>query len=420
MYEQKHTLTFVMAGGKGTRLGPLTANDAKPNLSFGGKYRLIDFVMSNLYNSELRKAYVLTQYQARGINEHVNKFWRNMTGREGMYVTESPQETLKGREWFEGTADAISIDLIKKEDPRHVAIFGADHVYMMDIGDMLNKHASGHYDLTISAVEVPYNDAKEFGVFEVDTEGNFIGFEEKSENPKRIPGKDTCLASMGNYIFAKNALVNALNENSETENLDFGKHIIPFMMEKNKDKIQVYNFNQNEIEGIEGESKGYWRDVGTIDSYYVASMELLFPVPKLKLDNVDWPIFEAQGITPPAKCVRGYSTKKGILEDSWMSGGCTISGGTVVNSVLAPFDYVDDNSLIENSLLHHKVRVGHHARINRTIVTSNVIIPPYLEVGYDEELDRRRGFIPEIKGFPSTVRVITRDMNLEEIISNIR
>lgn len=422
MYEQKHTLSFVIAGGRGSRLGPLTENDSKPMLSFGGKYRLIDFVMSNLYNSELKKAYILTQYHAGKLNRHVNKFWGEIAGRDGMYIAQSPQETLEDKSWYEGTANAIAhnLCLIKEENPKHVAIFGADNVYMMDIGDMLNRHAKGRYDLTISALEVPYEVAKGFGVFEVDVNGNFIGFEEKPENPKRIPGKDTCLASMGNYIFEKDSLIGALNENSNLNDLDFGKHIIPYMIDKNKEKIQVYNFNENEIEGIIGESKGYWRDVGTIDSYYNASMELLVPVPKLNLYNDIWPIFSDQGNTPPARTPFGLNGREGSLRNSYITGGCTISGGTVSNSVVGPLTYVDHDAEVFHSVLFDRVKIGDHAKLQRTILGSGVIIPPRAEIGFDEELDRRRGFIPEIKGSPSNIRVITRDMNLEEIISNIR
>jgi len=421
MYEAKDTYTFVIAGGRGSRLGPLTQASAKPMLPFAGKYRLIDYVLSNLYNSGLRKIEVLTQYNAKGLNRYINQFWSNMIGSEGFCLTNSPQETITGKNWYSGTANAIyqNIETIEEENMEHVAIFGADHIYMMDVGHMLIKHHKPGFDLSISALEVPYESAKHFGIFEVDSDGNFLGFEEKPENPKRIPGKDTCLASMGNYIFNKKALLDALYATKDLDKQDFGKHVIPYMIDKNIEKIHVYNFNDNLIKGFTENSRGYWRDVGTIDSYYFSSMELLQPVPPLNLYNNYWSIKSDQGNTAPARTTYGLSGKIGSIANSYVTGGCTISGGALKNSILGPLVYVDDKAQVTESIIFDNVKVLANAQIHKSIIAEGVIIPENFQIGLDDDLDRRRGFIPTISDAPTEIRVVTANMNLAQIMHDI-
>ena len=425
MYEQQKTLSFIIAGGKGTRLGPLIKEDPKPMISFGGKYRLIDFVMSNLFNSKFEKFFVLTQYNTDSLNRHINGFWSKQFGANGFCEAHSPQETLEGREWYEGTAHAIyqNKKKIEKHNPDNVLVFGADHVYLMDVGDMLKKHNEGPnlngdpFDLTISALEVSYEDAKGFGVFEVDENNNFLGFEEKPKDPKRIPGKDTCFASMGNYIFRKDPLLESLEKNKDIKGMDFGKHIIPYLMNKNKnnEKILVYNFSKNEVPGINDYSRGYWADVGTIDAYYYASMEMNSEVPRLHIGNEEWAIITDQDNAPAHRNTVNDGID-GVTKQSYAAGGVIVSGGKVYGSILGSRTYIDRGSSLSGVITFDRVYVGKEAKLEKTIISSGVRIPDGMIIGVDYELDKKRGFIPKIKDAPTDIRVITKAHDLEAIM----
>ena len=390
----RSTIAMVLAGGKGERLSPLTMRRAKPSVAFGGKYKIIDFVLSNLFNSGIRKVYILTHYRAYSLNKHIRESWGKWTGLGEFYVAISPETRNESEEWFKGTADAILqyLRFVEHSDADYVAIFGGDHIYKMDVGQMITSHRMNRADITIAALEVPAEEASRFGVFAVDDDFRVTGFAEKSAEPERIPGRETCFASMGNYIFSTRRLIEVLQEGKKLhEDLDFGKHVIPMMLE-NGDRVFAYNFNDNVIPGMKAEERGYWKDVGTIDSYYEANMDLIHVSPQLNLYNYKWPILTNQGNLPPAKTVFDDDDRRGQNLDSYVSGGCITSGSTVRRSILGPMCRVNSYSLVEDSILFENVNVGRHAKIRRTIIDKNVTIPDGTIIGYDHDEDRRRGY----------------------------
>ena len=390
----RSTIAMVLAGGKGERLSPLTLRRAKPSVAFGGKYKIIDFVLSNLFNSGIRKVYILTQYRAYSLNKHIRESWGRWTGLGEFYVAISPETKSESEEWFKGTADAILqyLRFVESSDADYVAVFGGDHIYKMDINQMIGSHRMNRADITIAALEVPFEEASRFGVFTVDDDYRVMGFAEKPEVPERIPGRETCFASMGNYIFSTKKLIEVLLEGKKLyEDLDFGKHVIPMML-ANGDRVFAYNFNDNVIPGMKAEERGYWKDVGTIESYYEANMDLIKVSPQLNLYNYKWPILTNQGNLPPAKTVFDNEERRGQNLDSYVCGGCVTSGGTVRRSILGPLCRVNSYSLVEDSILFENVNVGRHARIKRAIIDKNVIIPDGTIIGCDHDEDRRRGF----------------------------
>ena len=390
----RSTIAMVLAGGKGERLSPLTLRRAKPSVAFGGKYKIIDFVLSNLFNSGIRKVYILTQYRAYSLNKHIRESWGKWTGLGEFYVAISPETSSESEEWFKGTADAILqyLRFVESSDADYVAVFGGDHIYKMDINQMIGSHRMNRADITIAALEVPFEEASRFGVFTVDDDYRVMGFAEKPEVPERIPGRETCFASMGNYIFSTKKLIEVLLEGKKLyEDLDFGKHVIPMML-ANGDRVFAYNFNDNVIPGMKAEERGYWKDVGTIDSYYEANMDLIKVSPQLNLYNYKWPILTNQGNLPPAKTVFDNEERRGQNLDSYVCGGCVTSGGTVRRSILGPLCRVNSYSLVEDSILFENVNVGRHARIKRAIIDKNVMIPDGTIIGCDHDEDRRRGF----------------------------
>jgi glucose-1-phosphate adenylyltransferase len=390
----RNTIAMVLAGGKGEGLSPLTRRRPIPSVSFGGKYKIIDFVLSNLFNSGIRKVYILTQYRAFSLNKHIRESWGKWTGLGEFYVAISPETSNEREEWFKGTADAILqyLRFVETSDADYVAIFGGDHIYRMDVSQMIDSHRMNGADITIAALEVPVEEAKRFGVFSVDDDLRVVGFTEKPEVPETIPGRDTCFASMGNYIFSTKKLIEVLLKGKKLhEDLDFGKHVIPMML-KNDDRVFTYNFNDNVIPGMTAEERGYWKDVGTIDSYYEANMDLIHVSPQLNLYNYKWPILTNQGNLPPAKTVFDNDDRRGQNIDSYVCGGCITSGSTVRRSILGPRCKVNSFSLIEDSILFENVTVGRHVKIKRTIIDKNVVIPDGCVVGYDPEEDRSRGF----------------------------
>jgi glucose-1-phosphate adenylyltransferase len=390
----RNTIAMVLAGGKGERLSPLTIRRAKPSVMFGGKYKIIDFVLSNLFNSGIKKVYILTQYRAYSLNKHIRESWGKWTGLGEFYVAISPETNSESEEWFKGTADAILqyLRFVESSDADYVAIFGGDHIYKMDISQMIDYHRRNRADLTLAALEVPAEEAKRFGVFSVDDDYRVTAFAEKPSNPQTIPGRDTCFASMGNYIFSTKKLIEVLQEGKKLhEDLDFGKHVIPMML-ANRDKVFAYNFNDNLIPGMRAEEKGYWKDVGTIESYYEANMDLIHISPQLNLYNYKWPILTNQGNLPPAKTVFDQDDRRGLNIDSYVCAGCVTSGGTVKRSILGPRCKVNSYSLVEDSILFENVTIGRGAKIKKAIIDKNITIPDGAEIGYDHDEDTRRGY----------------------------
>ena len=390
----RNTIAMVLAGGKGERLSPLTQRRAKPSVAFGGKYKIIDFVLSNLFNSGIKKVYILTQYRAYSLNKHIRESWGKWTGLGEFYVAISPETSSESEEWFKGTADAILqyLRFVESSDADYVAVFGGDHVYKMDVTQMINAHRMNRADITIAALEVSVEDASRFGVFSVDDDARVLAFNEKPKVPETIPGRETCFASMGNYIFSTKKLIDVLLEGKKQyEDLDFGKHVIPMMLEGG-DRVFAYNFSDNLIPGMKSEERGYWKDVGTIDSYYDANMDLIHVSPQLNLYNDKWPILTNQGNLPPAKTVFDGSDRRGVNLDSYVCAGCITSGGTVRRSILGPLCKVNSYSLVEDSILFENVSVGRHVKIKRAIIDKGVVITDGSTIGYDREADLANGY----------------------------
>lgn len=391
---RRNTIAMVLAGGKGERLSPLTLRKAKPDLPFGGKYKIIDFVLSNLFNSGIKKVYILTQYRAYSLNQHIWHSWGKWTGLGEFFVATSPETSSESEEWFRGTADAILqyLRFVESSDADYVAVFGGDHIYKMDVGQMIAAHRMNRADITIASLEVPVKEARRFGVFSVDNNFWVTAFAEKPSEPETIPGRNTCLASMGNYIFSAKKLIEVLREGKKRyADLDFGKHVIPMMLERG-DKIFAYNFNDNLIQGMKAEERGYWRDVGTIDSYYEANMDLIHVSPRLNLYNYNWPILANQGNFPPAKTVFDDDNRRGVNIDSYVCGGCITSGGTVRRSIIGPLCKINSYSLVEDSILFESVTIGRHAKIKKAIIDENVVIQDGEEIGYNLKEDRQKGY----------------------------
>ena len=386
---------MVLAGGKGERLGPITLHRSKPAVPFGGKYKIIDFVLSNMFNSGIKKVYILTQYHAYSLNKHIKESWAKWTGLGEFYDTISPETDSMSQQWFEGTADAIyqNLRFINYSGSDFVVIFGGDHIYKMDISQMMEYHRRNKADLTVASLEVSPVEATRFGVLSVDEDLRVTSFVEKSETPPLVPGRNTCFASMGNYIFSAKRLVEVLKTGKKRyKDLDFGKHIISMMLEEG-DRVFAYSFFDNYVPGMEANERGYWKDVGTIDSYYEANMDLIKAGPQLNLYNLSWPILTNQGNLPPAKTIFDDEGRRGVNIDSLVCGGCITSGGTVRRSIIGPCCKVNSYASIEDSILFDNVQVGRNAKIRKAIIDENIVIPEGMEIGYDHEEDRLRGCV---------------------------
>jgi glucose-1-phosphate adenylyltransferase len=391
----RDTIAMVLAGGKGERLSPFTINRPKPAVPFGGKYKIIDFVLSNLFNSGIRKAYILTQYQAYSLNKHIKESWGKWVGLGEFYDTISPETTNVGEQWYTGTADAIyqNLRFIETSSAEYVGIFGGDHIYKMDIAQMVAYHRMNKADITIAALEVSPQDATRFGVLCVNEDLRVMSFEEKPAKPVCIPERNTCFASMGNYIFSREKLIGILKKGKRLhEDLDFGQHVVPMML-KQDDKVFAYSFFDNSLPGMGPKERGYWKDVGTLDSYYEANMDLISVSPQLNLYNYAWPILTNQGNLPPAKTVFDDEGRRGQNIDSLVCGGCITSGATVRRSILGPSCRVHSYALVEDSILFENVDIGRNARIRNAIIDENIYIPEGMEIGFDPEADRERGCI---------------------------
>jgi glucose-1-phosphate adenylyltransferase len=389
-------LVMILAGGEGKRLFPLTRDRAKPAVPFGGRYRIIDFVINNFINSGFYKIKVLTQYKSDSLNKHITRGWA-LSPFLNQYVDLAPAQMRTGSDWYRGTADAIyqNIFHITDEDPRYVCIFGGDHIYKMDVAQMLDFHKEKLADLSISAIPIPIEEASEFGIMEVDENWRLINFVEKPKTPpKEIPGMPgMCLASMGNYIFDKEILLTALEKDFHIEESshDFGKNVIPMLLKEGKN-IFVYNFSQNSFPGMSDSERGYWRDVGSIDAYWQANMDLLAYTPELNLYSKEWPLRTFNYNYPPAKFVWEEGDRVGMATNSMVSEGCIVSGGGLSHCVLSPKVRINSYSSVVDSILMENVEVGRYSQIRKAIIDKNVVIPPHTKIGFNREDDLKRGF----------------------------
>lgn len=389
-------LVMVLAGGEGKRMLPLTKDRAKPAVPFGGGYRIIDFALSNFANSRYLKIVVLTQYMSHSLDRHISQTWRFST-LLGSYVTPVPAQMRRGPHWFAGSADAIyqNLNLITDEDPDVVCVFGADHIYRMDVRQMVRHHVDAGAGVTVAAIPVGYEEAKSFGVIESDEQGRILAFHEKSPTPPTMPGDSTrCLASMGNYVFDTKTLIDIVTPAGEdNQYTDIGGHIIPALTEAGV--AHVYDFSTNVVPGQDDREKGYWRDVGTIDSYYDANMDLLAPVPVFNLYNNDWPVFTSHESQPPAKISRGAGGEPSFVDGSLLCAGSIVSGGHVERSIIAPDVIVHHDAHVTDSILFPGVTIMPGARINRCIIDKNVVVPAGLRLGFDIEADRQSFTVSE-------------------------
>nr|AGO87449.1 glucose-1-phosphate adenylyltransferase [uncultured bacterium B19D1_C12D4_E9D6] len=401
----KDTFAVVLAGGRGSRLYELTDWRAKPALYFGGKYRIIDFPLSNCINSGIRRVGVLTQYKSHSLVRHLVRGWSHFKKELGEFIEILPASQRYSDDWYQGTADAVyqNLDIIRGENPRYVMILSGDHIYQMDYGEMLAEHVERGADMTISCLEVPIEEAAgTFGVISVDEEGRVTAFDEKPEHPTPIPGEEgITLASMGNYIFNMEFLfeqlrADAANPNS---NADFGGDIIPSIIEDHK--VYASPFRDPGTKG-----RAYWRDVGTLDSFWEANMELVSLEPAFNLYDPDWPIWTYQAQLPPAKFVFDEDDRRGMAVDSTVSGGCIVSGAKLRKSLLFSNVRVENHSQIEQSILLPDVRVGSNCKISKAIIDRGCHIPDGAEIGVDHEEDKANSYRVTAKG----VVLVTRGM----------
>ena len=378
-------LTFVMAGGEGSRLSPLTARNSKPSLPFGGRYRIVDFVLSNFINSEINSIYLLVQYKSQSLIEHIRKSWVLSPMRPHQFVTIVPPQMHRGADWFQGTADAVyqNINLIEQQDPDLIAVFGADHIYRMDLQQMVDFHREREAEVTVAALPVPLKDASEFGVIAADTESRVCEFQEKPKNPSPMPSDPTrAYASMGNYLFSAKSLMRALKECHERDEHDFGKHVLPHLMPGRR--LYAYNFASNKVPGIRSyEEPAYWRDVGTLDAYFNAHYDFLGLTPRFDAFNAQWPIYSSNYQGPVAEIIDG------VIKNSFIGGGTLITGASVRNSVIRREVRLDEDVELEECIIQDYVRIKRGARLRRVIVGPYNVIEAGARIGYDLEADSR-------------------------------
>src|SRR4051812_10635710 len=386
-------LGIVLAGGEGKRLAPLTADRAKPAVPFGGNYRLIDFALSNLVNGDFRQIVVLTQYKSHSLDRHISTTWR-LSPLLGNYVAPVPAQMRLGPRWFVGSADAIyqNYNLIADARPAHIIVFGADHIYRMDPRQMVDQHIANGAGVTVAALRVPIEQANQFGVIETAANGvDIAAFREKPSDAKGLPdAPEQVYASMGNYVFSTEALISTVSAdaNDETSKHDIGGNIIPALVAQNE--AQVYDFSANEVPGATERDRGYWRDVGTLDAYYDAHMDLISVHPIFNMYNHDWPIHTWPDVTQPAKFVFDEEDRRGTAVDSMVCAGVVVSGATVRRSILSPLTHLHSYALVEDSILMHGVEIARSAVVRRAIVDKNVFIGEGVEIGVDPEADRER------------------------------
>ncbi|GAA2181698.1 glucose-1-phosphate adenylyltransferase [Brooklawnia cerclae] len=382
-------LSIILAGGEGKRLMPLTADRAKPAVPFGGTYRLIDFALSNMVNSNLTKVAVLTQYKSHSLDRHISIAWR-MSNMLGNYITPVPAQQRRGPHWFQGSADAIyqSMNLINDEDPDYIVVVGADNIYRMDFMQMVHAHIDSGLDATVAAIRVPRSEASAFGIIDSGADRVIERFLEKpSDPPGLVDSPDESFASMGNYVFTRKALVDMLEfdaHNQESKH-DMGGNIIPAFVTKGD--CGVYDFTDNEVPGATEKDRNYWRDVGTIDAFFDAHMDLISVVPEFNLYNNDWPILTSQMQLPGAKF-----TLHGTAESSIVTSGCIISGGDVDHSVLSPGVRVEDHASLDRCIVMSQARIGRNCILRNVILDKHVVVADGVHIGIDREADEARGF----------------------------
>ncbi|HEU5073951.1 MAG TPA: glucose-1-phosphate adenylyltransferase [Polyangiaceae bacterium] len=394
MAKRTRVLGIVLAGGEGKRLSPLTRDRAKPAVSFGCSYRLVDFALSNLVNGGYRRIAVLTQYKSHSLDRHLAQTWR-MSPLFDNYVMSVPAQMRLGKRWFEGSADAVyqNLNLLADEDPDYICIFGADHIYRMDPEQMVEAHIQSGAGVTVAGIRVPRDEASRFGVIEPGPNDRIKRFQEK---PKHAPGladnPNEVFASMGNYVFTKKFLVQALQEDARdvTSRHDMGGNIVTSLVASGD--AAVYDFALNKVPGATDRDRGYWRDVGTLDSYYDAQMDLISVHPVFNLYNQQWPIHTHYGSLPPAKFVFDDDDRRGTAIDSMVGAGVIVSGGTVHRSVISPGVRVHTRAVVEDSVLMNNVDIGRGAIVRRAIIDKNVRVPPGIKIGVDLARDRERGY----------------------------
>ncbi len=392
MRANPRVLGIVLAGGEGKRLWPLTADRAKPAVPFGGNYRLVDFVLSNLVNAGYLRICVLTQYKSHSLDRHITTTWR-MSALLGNYVTPVPAQQRLGPRWFTGSADAIfqSLNLVYDEQPEHIVVFGADHVYRMDPRQMVEQHVEAKAAVTVAGLRVPRGEASAFGIIDADESGRIRQFLEKPADPPGLPGSpDESYASMGNYVFTTEALIEALRTDAGEEGSvhDMGGSIIPMLTDDGA--ARVYDFADNDVPGADERDRGYWRDVGTIDAYYDSHMDLVAVHPVFNLYNRKWPIFTSPPQLPPAKFVEG-----GLAQESIVGSGAIIAGATIRGSVVAPGVTALQGAYVEGSVLMQGVRIEPGAVVRRAILDKNVVVPAGAHIGVEPELDKQRYHVSE-------------------------
>ncbi len=384
---------MVLAGGEGKRLAPLTADRAKPAVPFGGVYRLIDFALSNLVNAGYLRIAVLTQYKSHSLDRHLSQAWR-LSPLLGNYVTPIPAQMRRGPRWFVGSADAIyqNFNLIRDERPDHIIVFGADHIYRMDPRQMVEEHIASGAAVTVAAIRAPIDQADQFGVIETASDGRRIdAFREKPTDAKPlVDAPDQVYASMGNYVFTTEALMDVVTEDAqdETSNHDIGGNLIPMLVARGE--ARVYDFATNHVPGATDRDRGYWRDVGTLDAYYDAHMDLISVTPIFNLYNLQWPILTWPDPLPPAKFVFDEDGRRGHALDSMVCAGVVLSGGVARRSILSPGVHLHSYAEVEDSILMHDADVGRGAVVRRAIVDKDVRIGPNARIGVDPEADRER------------------------------
>ncbi len=407
----RKTLVLVLAGGEGSRLGELTKWRAKPAVPFGGKYRMIDFTLSNCVNSGLRRIGVLTQYKAHSLIRHLQRAWSFMRAEIGEFVEIIPAQQRMGKEWYRGTADALyqNIDIIHRHSPAYVLVLGGDHIYTMDYSKMLMQHVVSKADMTVACIEVPREEAREFGVMSVDENMRISRFTEKPNDPETMPDKpDTALASMGIYVFTTRFLYDSLIEDTKDENSvhDFGKSIIPRVIHNSVAMAYPYRNEQGKM--------AYWRDVGTVDAYWKANIELCSIEPELNLYNANWPIWTYQTQHPPAKFIFDEEGRRGEAIDSLVSGGCIIAGARVKRSVIFYATHIETGSLIKDSVVLPSVYIGKNCRIVHAIIDKGTHIPDGTVIGEDPVEDARRFHISE-----EGVVLVTPEMMGQELLFGV-
>jgi len=394
-----NVLTMILAGGEGSRLKPLTAVRTKPAVPFGGNYRIIDFVLSNFVNSGLLKIFVLTQFKSHSLMQHLREGWRMPSGIAKQFIDPVPAQMRTGKKWYAGTADAIyqNMNLIEDEDPDQICIFGADHIYRMDIMQMMRFHLKRKAVLTVAAIPVPVMDAGKFGIIEVDEEWRMTGFVEKPKKaPRTIPGNpDYVLASMGNYIFERKQLVEQLRKDSRNKKSahDFGQNILPEMYSGGE--VYVYDFSRNYIPGVKEMEKGYWKDVGTLDTYWETNMDLVGIDPQFNLYNRNWPVLTYNPPLPPSKFVHFSEHRTGHAINSMIGTGTIISGSHVENSVVGYSARIHSYAHVDQSVIMSYVEIGRGAKVRKAIIDKHVNIAPGAEIGYDLKKDRKKFKVTE-------------------------